>query len=107
MNIIYYIAICVARAFFCALPGFIIDLFVDLGAKKHYLFLALALASSVYASSHLANTTALGTLFVYILVDLFGVYFGLFFLIALKNMGRKFGLCKVCDKIKARLRRRA
>ena len=29
-------------ALLCSLPGFVLDFFTELGAKKHYIFLALA-----------------------------------------------------------------
>lgn len=91
-------------ALLCSLPGFVLDFFTELGRKKHYLFLAFALATATYMASMTKDS---GSYFVLdILLNLLVLYFGLFLLKALKNMGSRFGLCKACDKIKDKIRKK-
>ncbi len=91
-------------ALLCALPGFIYDLFVDLGRKKHFIFLFFALIAAFFMAKSTKDSGAffLGDIALNLLV----VYFGLFLLIALKNMGSHFGMCKICDKLKSKLRKK-
>lgn len=91
-------------ALLCSLPGFVLDFFTELGGKKHYIFLALALVTACYMAS---NTKDSGAYFILnIFLDLLVIYFGLFLLKALKNMGSRFGLCRACDKFKDKIRKK-
>ena len=93
-------------AMLCALPGFVIDLFYDISKYKKYIFLANACALAVImALKNNKNSEIFGEFFINALLDLGVVYFGLLILIALKNMATRAGMCKICDKIKSRLRR--
>lgn len=91
-------------AMICALPGFIIDFFVDLGRKKHWIFFALAFCVAAYLAFSKNEQNALYTM-LNVFLNLLVIYFGLLLLKAFKNMGSRFGMCKICDKIKSRLRR--
>ena len=91
-------------ALLCSLPGFVLDFFTELGAKKHYIFLALAFATACYMAS---TTKDSGSYFILdIFLNLLVIYFGLFLLKALKNMGSRFGLCRACDKFKDKIRKK-
>lgn len=91
-------------ALLCSLPGFVLDFFTELGTKKHYIFLALAFVAACYMAS---NTKDSGAYFILdIFLNLLVIYFGLFLLKALKNMGSRFGLCKACDKFKDKIRKK-
>lgn len=91
-------------ALLCSLPAFVLDFFTELGRKKHYIFLALALGVAVYMAS---TTKDSGGYFVLdILLNLLVIYFGLFLLKALKNMGSRFGMCKICDRLKDKIRKK-
>lgn len=91
-------------ALLCSLPAFVLDFFVDLGRKKHFIFLFFAFICAFFMAS---STKDSGAYFIGdIALNLFVVYFGLFFLKALKNMGSRFGMCKICDKLKKKFRRK-
>lgn len=89
-------------AFICALPGFLIDLFFDISKYKKYIFFVLAL---IIACINSLKHGISAEFFINILLNLGVVYFGFLILIAFKNMASRFGACKLCDKIKAKLRR--
>ena len=90
-------------AFICALPGFLLDLFYDISKYKNYLFFGFALI--VAFINTIKNGIDSGFL-INILLNLAVVYFGLLILIAFKNMASRFGACKMCDQIKAKLRKK-
>ena len=84
-------------ALLCSLPGFVLDFFTELGAKKHYIFLALAFVAACYMAS---TTKDSGAYFILdIFLNLLVIYFGLFLLKSLKNMGiedklKELGICE-------------
>ena len=80
-------------AFICALPGFLLDLFYDISKYKNYLFFGFALI--VAFINTIKNGIDSGFLINILLI-----------LIAFKNMASRFGACKMCDKIKAKLRKK-
>ena len=91
-------------ALLCSLPGFVLDFFTELRGKKHYIFLALAFVAACYMAS---TTKDSGSYFILdIFLNLLVIYFGLFLLKALKNMGSRFGFCKACDKFKDKIRKK-
>ena len=91
-------------ALLCSLPGFVLHFFAELGAKKHYIFLALAIVAACYMAS---TTKDSGSYFILdIFLNLLVIYFGLFLLKALKNMGSRLGFCKACDKFKDKVRKK-
>ena len=63
-------------ALLCSLPGFVLDFFTELGAKKHYIFLALAFVDDCYMESNIKDS---GYYFMLnIFLDLIVIYFGVF-----------------------------
>ena len=91
-------------ALLCSLPGFVLDFFTELGAKKHYIFLALAFVAACY----MASTTKDGGSYVMLdsFVNLVVIYFGLLLLKALKNMGSRFGFCRSYNKFKDKFKKK-
>lgn len=100
MSWIIIILVWIFKAFVCSLVVFIIDLIRELGKFKHYLFFAFALCFSVFANIQHSEYDIL-KMFLYVFLEIVGIYFGLFILIAIKNMSG----CTMCDKIRAKFRK--
>lgn len=100
MQGVIVILICILKAFICALITFLISLFIRLKHFKHILFFILAFSYAVAVNIKHFNFP-FETLCWYIFMDIIGTYFGLIFLIALRNMSG----CRICDKIRARFGR--
>lgn len=88
------------KAFVCSLVVFIIDLIKELGKFKHYLFFAFAFAFALFANIRHAEYGII-KMFLYVFLEIIGIYIGLFILISIRNMSG----CRLCDKIRSRFRK--
>lgn len=88
------------KAFACSLVVFIIDLVKELGKFKHYLFFTFAFALALYTNIKHADQGVI-KMFLYVFLEIIGIYIGLFILISIRNMSG----CRLCDKIRSRFRK--
>ncbi|ALV23853.1 putative membrane protein [Campylobacter iguaniorum] len=95
---IFLIFICMLHAFICLLPGFIAGFFYDIERYKKWIFLVLT--SLLCVALNLSKISGFSAFASGFMLDFVGIYFGLIILIGFRNMAKKAGLCKICDKFR-------
>ncbi|WP_162165355.1 hypothetical protein [Campylobacter fetus] len=99
MAIILLIFVCTLHAFICSAPGFIIGFWWDIDRYKKYIFFILVLILSAFLEMNRLDAS-FSNIIISFLEDILGAYFGLFVLLSFKNMVKRTGLCKICDKFR-------
>lgn len=100
MMIIWLMFSWMLNAFICALPGLFLGLFFNF-KHKHILFFILAAILSLTLS---VKFSGIAKILAYSALELLGIYVGLFFLIAIKNISAKCGFCgKIRDKFRRKV----
>lgn len=100
MEIVIILIVCLVRAIICAIPGFILGFFYDLQERKKYIFLTCAFMFSLYLAFTRPEGIGFWGILIGFIEDFGGIYIGAFIFIGLRNMAKKFGLCKICDKFR-------